>query len=145
MRQKVAFMTMALVAFAVGSARANDATQVVYDLSALRAPRAPTQAAPSRTAEYRLPSSSLPLATPSLSSRAGDGETLYNGDDLELRQPNHRGRVGTGVGAPRNPGGTPNGDPNPRQPAPTPEPGTMMLLGGALASGARFIRRRRNG
>lgn len=142
MRQKVAFMTMALAAFAVGSARANDATQVVYDLSALRAPQTQAAAAPSRTAEYRLPSSSLPLATPSLSSRSGDGQTLYNGDDLELRQPNRHGHVGTGVGSPRNPGGTPNGQPN--QPAPTPEPGTMMLLGGALASGARFIRRRRN-
>ena len=136
-------MTMALVAFAVGSARANDATQVVYDLSALRAPRVLVQAAPSRTAEYRMPSSNLPLATPSLSSLSSDGQTLYSDyseGDLEVRRPNHRGHVGTGVGSPRNP----NGGPDPRQPAPTPEPGTMMLLGGALASGARFIRRRRN-
>ena len=140
MRHKVAFMTMALVAFAVGSARANDATQVVYDLSALRAPRVLVQTAPSRTAEYRMPSSNLPLATPSVSSRSSEGQTLYSGDDLEVRRPNHRGHVGTGVGSPRNP----NGGPDPRQPAPTPEPGTMMLLGGALASGARFIRRRRN-
>lgn len=141
MRHKVAFMTLALVAFAAGSARANDATQVVYDLSALRAPRAHAPAAPSRTADYRIPTSRLPLTTPSLDSRSNDG-TLYSGDDLEVRQPNHHSHVGTGVGSPRNPG---NGgtDGNPQQPAPTPEPGTMMLLGGALASGARFIRRRR--
>ena len=140
MRHKVAFMTMALVAFAVGSARANDATQVVYDLSALRPPTDQTQAAASRTADYRMPSTNLPLATPSLNSRSGEGEPDYSGSDLEESHPNHHGHVGTGVGSPRNP----NGGPDPRQPAPTPEPGTMMLLGGALASGARFIRRRRN-
>lgn len=141
MRQHVAFLTMALVAFAAGSARANDATQLVYDLSALRAPRVLAPAAASRSADYRLPTSSLPLATPSL-NRTIEGGTDYSGDDLEVRRPNHNGHVGTGVGSPRNPG---NGNPDPRQPAPTPEPGTMMLLGGALASGARFIRRRRNG
>lgn len=144
MRHKVAFLTMALVAFAAGSARANDATQLVYDLSALRAPRVLAPAAASRSADYRMPTSSLPLATPSL-TRTNEGQTVYDGTELELRRPNHNGHVGTGVGSPRNPGNGGNGVPDPRQPAPTPEPGTMMLLGGALASGARFIRRRRNG
>jgi hypothetical protein len=130
-------MTMALAVFAAGSARANDATQVIYDLSALRAPKA-ARPATDQGSRYSVPMSSLPIATPGSEHRQ-DEERLDLGNEMELQQPNKRGRLASGVGAPR--GGN---DDTPSQPSPTPEPGTMLLLGSALASGARFVRRRRN-
>jgi hypothetical protein len=120
---------------ASGSARANDATQVIYDLSELQTHRvaAPT----AREADHvGLPTNSLPISTPSLDGRSDGGSGDVSGDDLELRD-NHRhaGRhLGNGVGAPRQ-GGNTNATPNP-------EPGTMLLLGSALATGLRFARRR---
>lgn len=140
MRHRVALVSMALGIVAAGNAQANDATQVIYDLSALKNRPVAAPMATARSPELRLPSTSLPLATPSR-----DGVTHYSGDDLEFNPPrNHRrgfdgaarGGNGKDPGNDRDPG-------NNQDPTPNPEPGTMLLLGSALASGARFVRRRR--
>lgn len=133
MRHRVALATMALSCVAAGSALAFDATPVIYDLSALQEVQA-TEITPQ--AERNLSLSDLPLATPSVGSGTqGDGGDWTDGD-MQLRTPERRPRVQPG-GSPRDPQ---NEDPNP---TPNPEPGTMLLLGSALASGARYMRKRR--
>ncbi len=137
MRHRVALMTMALGLVAAASAQANDASQLIYDLSAMKnQPVAHATSAP-KAKDHNFHVTSLPFTTPSLNVRPGDSGAPYSGDALELREPNHHAHVANGVGAPR------GGDTQPNQPTPNPEPGTLMLLGGALASGARFVRRRR--
>jgi hypothetical protein len=133
MRHRVALLTMALGVMAAGSARAHDATQVIYDLTAHRSLQSSApKASPSH--DVTLPTTSLPISTPSLSGPdAGQGDI-----DVQQIQRPHGGLAANGVGSPRG-GKDPQGTPNP-----TPEPGTMLLLGGALASGARYLRRRSN-
>jgi len=135
MRQKFAFMAVALGLLAAGSAQAEDATQVIYDLSVAHTPRTLAPATASGSATYRTPQSSLPITSPSMDARGADGQTLYSGDELEVRAPSHNGRVGSSAGAPRGNGGGPGNTPNP-------EPGTMLLLGSALGAGVKFLRRR---
>jgi hypothetical protein len=125
MRHRVALMTMALGIMAAGSARAHDATQVIYDLSALRTPQV---TAPRPSVIVTLPQTNLPNSTPSNLSTEGDA--------LEQWQRPHGSFHGTGVGSPR------GGNEPPKDASPTPEPGTLLLLGSALASGARFARKR---
>lgn len=139
MRRRVATLSVVLGLAAAGSAQANDATQVLYDLSELRTQRV-AQAPVAHSPQFGVPSNQLPISTPSLETRGIENGWLQSGDDLELDH--HRGhvgrRLGQGVQAPR--GG--NGNGNGSQPTPNPEPGTMLLLGSALASAARFARRR---
>jgi hypothetical protein len=134
MRHRVALVTMALGCVMAGSARANDATSVIYDLSVLQEPKLQHSAA--ARADRGVPMANLPLSTPSLES-GRDGTVLFGDGVDEIRQPGRQPRVVPGVGAPR--GGNDN-DPNP---TPNPEPGTMLLLGSALATGARYMRTRR--
>jgi len=141
MRQKFVITTMALAALAAGSARANDATQVIYDMSALQAPARTVAANPAGSGDVQVPFAVLPVATPSVSNRNGDAGTIYDDSSLEVLPPTRGRSHGTDAGGQR--GEIPRQDP-PTQPSPTPEPGTMLLLGGALASGARFVRRRRS-
>jgi hypothetical protein len=134
MRQRVALLTVTLSLAAAGSALAFDVTPVIYDLSSLGTDlSSPTAQAPP---EARVPMTSLPLTTPSLGSDSNSGEILNSENGLELSQPNRRPRVDPNAGAPR--GGNTQPDPTPN-----PEPGTMLLLGSALVSGARYARRRR--
>lgn len=145
MRRFVALATMALVVSAVGSSHALDATRVIYDLSELQGSglEAPASGGGSSTSSSTLPIGSLPISTPSQDSRLSEGLQLQSGDDLELVPKNgHVGRRSDpGSQAPRGGNGDSNGNQNP---TPNPEPGTLVLLGGALASGARYVRRRRN-
>jgi hypothetical protein len=143
MRHLVATTVMALVLAAAGNALAADATRVIYDLSSLRASPAATST-PRATHEIQLPSSSLPLASPSLGTRGLTEDPMGVGN-LDLARRTHgNGWIGTAAGAPRGGRGRDLGlsgtDPQ-RAPSPNPEPGTMLLLGGALASGIRFLRR----
>jgi hypothetical protein len=126
-------MTLSLAA--AGSALAFDVTPVIYDLSSLGTElSSPTShmALPQAT----IPLSSLPMTTPSLGSDPNGGDILQSENGLEVSQTNRRPRVDPNAGAPR--GGNDQPDPTPN-----PEPGTMLLLGSALASGARYARRRR--
>lgn len=132
MRHRVALMTMALGIMAAGSARAHDATQVIYDLSALRTNQV---AAPRPSVIVTLPQTNLPISTPS--NLGTDGLTT-EGDALEQWQRPHGSYHGNGVSSPRG-GDQGNGG---NDPSPTPEPGTLLLLGSAIASGARFARKR---
>jgi len=142
MRHLVATTAMALVLAAAGNALAADATRVIYDLSTLRASPAVTSASRA-TREIQLPSASLPLTSPALASR-GLSEDQPGLGDLDVARRSHGTWVGATAGAPR---GGRNGDQGQgqtdpqRAPSPNPEPGTMLLLGGALASGIRFLRR----
>jgi hypothetical protein len=135
MRHRVALMWMALGLVLAGSAAAHDATQVVYDLSTLRTPQV-TQTAHRAPSNIALPADPTPLATPSLQRNPGN-EPLLDDSNREVMDPKRTRHAGVGAGSPR--GGNDN---PPTNPSPTPEPGTLMLLGGALASGARFFRRR---
>jgi hypothetical protein len=135
MRHRVALATMALGCVMAGNALAYDVTPVIYDLSTLQEMQ---PADPAPQAEHGLAMPTLPVSTPSQEPGSTLGETLYSDGALELRGPNRNPRILPGAGAPR--GGNEN-DPNP---TPNPEPGTMLLLGTALASGARYVRRRRS-
>jgi hypothetical protein len=135
MRHRVALMWMALGIVVAGSAWAHDATQVVYDLSTLRTPQVAAPA-PHASRNFALPADPAAMATPSL-KRNPANEPLLDDGNREVLDPVHSGHAGVGAGSPR--GGKDN---PPTNPSPTPEPGTLMLLGGALASGARFFRRR---
>lgn len=141
MRRLVALATMALVVTAVGSSHALDATRVVYDLTELQGQEFEAPASGGGSTSSALPVGSLPLSTPSQDSQLREGLVLQSGDDLELgsRHGQSGRRPSTGVQAPR--GGNGNTNDNP---TPNPEPGTLVLLGTALASGARFVRRRRS-
>jgi hypothetical protein len=136
---------MALGVTIAGNALAADATRVIYDLSSLRASPAATTA-PGAQIEVQLPSHSLPIASPSLHVRGASEEAWDSGYFANPKRTHGwwRGRS-SGQPAPGRgllPGQTaPGGDPS-RDPSPTPEPGSMLLLGGALASGIRFMRRR---
>lgn len=141
MRHLVATTAMALVLAAAGNALAADATRVIYDLSSLRASPAVTSASRVQH-EIQLPSTSLPLASPSHGVR-GSAEDQPGLGDLDVARRSRGSWVGTTAGAPRGGGrdlGQSQTDPQ-RAPSPNPEPGTMLLLGGALASGIRFLRR----
>jgi PEP-CTERM motif len=112
-----------------------------------------------------LPMGSLPISTP---SRTEDNSDLGN---LDLNHQPHRGLEGIGVGTPRGGHGGNGRDGNGHgrdgnghgrdgnghghdgdhghdngnggnDPNPTPEPGSMLLLGGALAAGMRRFRKR---
>jgi hypothetical protein len=136
MRRRVATLSVVLGLAVAGSAQANDATQVLYDLSDLRTQRV-AQAPIAHAPEFGVPSNQLPISTPSLERRGLDAGWTQSGDDLEFQPRGHLGRrLGQGVQAPR------GGNENSNQPTPNPEPGTMLLLGSALASAARFARRR---
>jgi hypothetical protein len=132
-------MTMALGVAIAGSARASDATRVIYDLSALEPLRVATPATRNGIAPA-LGTGSLPLSTPSVDSDLDRGGADFSGDDLELRR-NPSPLHGVGAGSPR--GGQDDPSSGNNDPSPTPEPGSMLLLGGALAAGARRWARRR--
>jgi hypothetical protein len=135
MRLRVAITWTILGTLAAGGAWARDATQVVYDLSTLRSPQA---TAPTAQASKDLDTPASPILLPLPSQLPGSGGDVGISDgNLEERPINHRPNRSIGSGSPR--GGQ---DPPSDNPSPTPEPGTLLLLGGALASGARFFRRR---
>jgi hypothetical protein len=136
MRQRVALMWMALGIMTAGSAWAHDATQVVYDLSTLRTPQVAVPA-PHANRDMAMPATPAPMSMPSL-QRNGNNDLPLDDGNMEVRNRNHNPHPGVGAGSPREgQGGGPTNNPSP-----TPEPGTLLLLGGALASGARFFRRR---
>jgi hypothetical protein len=148
MRRAVAITTVALALAAAGSARAGDATRVIYDLSAVRAPNAVPRAEQG-SPQVAVPMHSLPISMPSARDHRREGELGYehSGHNLELLDRSSRR---TGRGQPwRAPGPRgqlqeqPPGTDNPLPPATAnPEPGTMLLLGTGLAAGARFLRRK---
>jgi hypothetical protein len=79
MRHRVALMTMALGLVAAASARANDASQLIYDLSAMKNQPAATASAP-KAGDHSFHVTSLPLTTPSLNARPGDNGAPFTGD-----------------------------------------------------------------
>jgi hypothetical protein len=133
-------MTLGLVA--AGQALALDATRVVYDLSELQGESVSTPSPRGESQTLGLPMGNLPISTPSNGS-TNDG-FLQSGDDLEiLGRRGNSGRSGQGVNAPRGGGSGGNTDREPQNdPTPNPEPGTLILVGSALAAGARRMRRR---
>jgi hypothetical protein len=133
MRRRVALLTMAMGVVVAGNARAHDATQVIYDLSSIQPTRV-AASAPRSQHEVALPSVGSPISSPSFEP----GEPQLG--DLELRRQPGPGLGSVSVGSPRQ-GGQDTGGQN--DPSPTPEPGSMLLLGGALAAGARRWARRR--
>jgi hypothetical protein len=126
-------MTLSLAA--AGSALAFDVTPVIYDLSSLGTELS-SPASHMAPPEATIPLSTLPMTTPSLGSNSNGGDILQSENGLEVSPTNRRPRVDPNAGAPR--GGNTQPDPTPN-----PEPGTMLLLGSALVSGARYARRRR--
>ena len=127
---------MALGAVLTGNARASDGTAVIYDLSTL----GPNAA--SKPGDKGPPGHDDPSDHDRRDWGHGHG---HDGD--HDRGPGHghghdgdhdRGRGhGHGHDGDGDPGGQREGNPSP-----TPEPGTMLLLGGALAAGARRFRKR---
>jgi len=141
MRHRVAAITMALGVTIAGNALAADATRVIYDLTALRASPAATSALGAQR-EGPAPTMSLPISTPSLGER-GSWEDGTGVGDLESARRPHGSWTGTTAGLPRHGRQTPSGQTQPgRDPSPTPEPGSLLLLAGALATGMRYRRRR---
>jgi len=141
MRRQVALFSLTLGLVTAGNVCALDATRVVYDLTELQGQPVSAPSHRGETQSLGLPSGSLPISTPSLGSNDG---FLESDTDLEIvgRHPNS-GRTGHGVNAPRGGGsGGSGGNENSNNPTPNPEPGSLVLLGGALAAGARRLRRR---
>jgi hypothetical protein len=144
---------MALALTAAGSARAYDATRVIYDLSDLRVDTYKSSAPAGRTSSFSAPVGNLPIATPSLGHGSGDGNFESDTDGNLLLDTNHGhvGHLGSN-GSPRGGGPTGNGNGGNgdngkggrggNNPTPNPEPGTILLLGSGLAAGARYLRRR---
>ena len=147
MRRQVALLSMTLGLVAAGPALALDATRVVYDLSELQGDSVSTPSPRGESQSLGLPMGNLPISTPSHGS-TNDG-FLQEGDDLEiLGRRGGSGRTGHGVNAPRggrsgdHGHGNDNGRDHQNDPTPNPEPGTLILVGSALAAGARRMRRR---
>jgi len=139
MRRQVALLSMALGLVTAGQACALDATRVVYDLTELQGQSVSTPSPRGESESIGLPMGSLPISTPSLGS---DDGFLESDTDLEIvGRHRNTGRTGQGVNAPRGggSGGSGSGS-NQNNATPNPEPGSIVLLGTALAAGARRLR-----
>jgi hypothetical protein len=120
-----------------GSAFANDGTMLIYDLTELG------RKTPVSTGSDMLESHGTPQADPAArASRAGRGDMTFDWSDgnLELKRRDRTPRSGSGTGFHNT---QPQNDPSPGA-TPTPEPGTLFLMGSGVAAGARYLRRRKS-
>jgi len=136
---RLPLVTMTVVLSMVGSAFANDGTMLIYDLTEL-GKKAPTAISPGSEmfVGHGAPQSgSTPRVSP-----AGRPDLIFDwsGGDLELSRPNRTPRAGARSGFQSTP---PQGEQGDNGATPTPEPGTLFLMGSGVAAGARFLRRRK--
>ena len=131
-----------LVMSMAGSAFANDGAKLIYDLTELGRHQAAS------ISSEMVESHGAPQAGPGgRSPHAGSSEITvdWSAGNLELSRTRGRNHSRSGTTVHQSP--TPdNGDE--REPfnnaTPTPEPGTLLLMGSGLAAGARLVRKRRN-
>jgi hypothetical protein len=128
---------MALVLSLAGSALANDGTMLIYDLTELGR-SSPASEISERSADHGAPALG---ATPRMSPMDRTDLAIdWSAGDLELNRRNGRSRPGPSSGLKNS---APQDEPQRNGATPTPEPGTLFLMGSGLAAGARFLRRRK--
>jgi hypothetical protein len=137
MRLRVVFLSMALGVMVAGNARAYDATGVIYDLSTLG-----TETASKPSDKGSNDRAGEGVLTPNGRRDWGHERGRGHGRDHERGRGHGRDHErGRGDWRDRD-GGVDPGNERQTDPSPTPEPGTMLLLGGALAAGMRRFRKR---
>jgi len=127
---------MALVLSLAGSALANDGTMLIYDLTELGR-GTPASIGSERSADHGAPALG---ASPRMSPMDRTDLAIdWSAGDLELNRRNGRSRSGPSSGMQNT---VPQEEPR-NGATPTPEPGTLFLMGSGVAAGARFLRRRK--
>ena len=129
-------VVMALVLSLAGSAFANDGTMLIYDLTELGRGN-PVTVSSERSADHGAPELG---AAPRMSPTDRTDLTVdWSAGDLELNRRSRSPRSGPGSGMQNT---VPQDEPRDGA-TPTPEPGTLFLMGSGVAAGARFLRRRK--
>jgi hypothetical protein len=136
MRLRVVLLSMALGVVVTGNARAYDGTGVIYDLSTLS-----TQSASKPDDKGPTEREGVGVTTPHDRRDWGHERGRGHGRDHERGRGHWRDHE-RGHGRDRDGGGDPGNEEREGNPSPTPEPGTMLLLGVGVAAGVRRFRKR---
>jgi hypothetical protein len=150
MHRRVLFLSVALAAFLAGNAYAGDATSVIYDLTQLQGKSLTKPDSPGHGDKKDGEGVETPHDQRDFGHEQGQGDGHDNDhrNDGDHRHDGDRGRDddhghdGDHRHGGHDDGGSDSGDERQGNPSPTPEPGTMLLLGGGLAAAARRFAKR---